>query len=81
MLKAADVVLVMEVPQLIAVIRRFPRVRRRTFLLSSLAPDVPLEIEDPAGKEETAVDACLDHIARALKPVIAIMTDRDRVVA
>src|SRR5438132_4386120 len=74
MLKAADVVLVMEVPQLIAAIRRFSRVRRRTFLLSSLAPDAPLEIEDPAGKEETAVDACLDHIARALKPVIAIMT-------
>jgi protein-tyrosine-phosphatase len=77
MVKTADVVLVMEVSQLIAVARRFFRARRKTFLLSCLAPDVPMEIEDPAGREDAVVDACLDHIARALEPVIAIMTDRD----
>ena len=77
MVKTADVVLVMEVSQRVVVCRRFPEARRKTFLLSGLAPDVPLEIRDPAGKDEAALDMCLDQIARALKPVIAIITDRD----
>jgi protein-tyrosine-phosphatase len=77
MVKAADVVLVMEVSQLVVVSRRFHGARGKTFLLSCLAPDVSLEIRDPAGKGEAALDACLDQIARALKPVIDIVTDRD----
>jgi protein-tyrosine-phosphatase len=81
MVKTADVVLVMEVSQLVVVGRRFPGARRKTFLLSCLAPDVPMEVEDPAGKDEVAVDACLDHIARALKPLIDIITDRDTAAA
>ena len=81
MVKTADVVLVMEVSQLIAMVRRFPRARGKTFLLACLAPEVPMEIADPAGKDDAAIDACLDHIARALKPVIEIMTDRDRTAA
>jgi len=81
MVKTADVVLVMEVSQLIAMVRRFPRARGKIFLLACLAPEVPMEVEDPAGKDDAAVDACLDHIARALKPVIEIMTDRDTAAA
>lgn len=74
MVEAADVVLVMEVSQAVAMTRRFPGARRKTFLLTFLAPELPMEIEDPAGKDDAAVDACLDHIARALKPVIEVMT-------
>lgn len=81
MVKTADVVLVMEVSQLVVVGRRFPGARRKTFLLSCLAPEVPMEIRDPAGKDEAKLDACLDHIARALKPVIEIIIDRDTAAA
>ena len=81
MINTADVVLVMEVSQLVAVARRFFWARRKTFLLSCLAPDVPMEIDDPAGREDAVVDACLDYIARALKPVITIMTDRQTTTA
>ena len=76
MVEMADVVLVMEIAQLVVVARRFRRAHRKTFLLASLATDVPIEIEDPVGKDDAAVDACLDHIERALKPVIEIIADR-----
>jgi len=79
MVAAADVVLVMEVSQAVVVSRRFPRARRKTFLLSCLEPDVPLDIADPAGKDDATTDACLDHIARALKPVIGLMSERSTV--
>ena len=75
MVDTSDVVLVMEVSQLAIVWRRFPGARRKTFLLSGLAPDVPLEIRDPNGKDEPALEACLDQISRALKPVIEIISD------
>jgi protein-tyrosine-phosphatase len=77
MVETADVVLVMEVSQLVVVGRRFPGARRKTFLLSSLAPDVPMEIGDPAGKDEAVLNACLDHIAQAMKPMIEIFIDHD----
>ena len=54
-MKTADVVLVMEVSQLVVVRRRFHGAREKTFLLSSLAPDVALEIRDPVGKDEAAL--------------------------
>jgi len=76
MVKAADVVLVMDISQAVAMTRRFPRARWKTFLLSCLAPEVPVEIKDPDGKDDAAVDTCLDHIAQALKPVIEVMTGR-----
>ena len=76
MVRRADVVLIMELSQAVAVTRRFPRARRKTFLLSCLAPEVPMDIEDPAGKDDATVDACLDHVARALKPVIEILAHR-----
>lgn len=77
MVKAADVVLVMEVSQLVAMTRRFFGDRRKTFLLTCLAPDVPLEIADPAGKDDAVVDSCLDHVARAVRPMIEVLADRD----
>jgi len=81
MVAAADVVFVMEVAQLVEMTRRFPTARRKTFLLTGLAHDAPLEIEDPAGKPDAAVDASLDHIARALKPIIEVFAARDTAAA
>jgi hypothetical protein len=40
-----------------------------------------MEIEDRARKDDAAVDACLDHIARAVKPVIEAMTHRNATAA
>ena len=77
MIDAADVVLVMDVLQLATITRRFPRARRRTFLLTTLAADVPMEIPDPMGKDDATVDACLDHVERAVKPLIGIMAGRE----
>ena len=76
MVTAADVVLVMEVRQIVAMTRRFPGARRKTFLLTCLAADLPMDIADPAGKDDAVVDACLDHVGRAVKPLIALLTDR-----
>jgi len=76
MVDGADVILVMEVSQLVVVWRRFPGARRKTYLLSSLAPDVPLEIPDPAGQGEAAVETCLDQVARAVERMLGIITDR-----
>jgi L-malate glycosyltransferase len=70
---AADVVFVMEVAHLVEMTRRFPAARRKTFLLTSLAPDVARDIEDPAGKPDAEVDACLDHVADALTPLIHVL--------
>jgi len=81
MVRAADVVFVMEVAQLVDMTRRFPSARRKTFLLTCLAPDVPMDIQDPAGKADAEVDACLDHVARALKPLVEIFMRRDGAAA
>ena len=81
MIKAADVVFVMEVSHLVAITRRFFRARRKAFLLTSLAPDVALEIPDPAGKPDPDVDACMDHVSRAVNPLIDILLGPARAVA
>jgi len=81
MLREADVVFVMEVAQLVDMTRRFFTARRKTFLLTSLAPDVPMDIADPAGKPDPEVDACVNHVARALEPVIEIFVRRGGGVA
>jgi low molecular weight protein-tyrosine phosphatase len=77
MMRAADVVFVMEVAQLVAVTRRFPTARGKTFLLTCLAPDVAMDIPDPAGKPDAVVDACLDHVARAVTPIIDVLVRRE----
>jgi protein-tyrosine-phosphatase len=81
MVRDADVVFVMEVAQLVDMTRRFLLARPKTFLLTALAPDVPLSIEDPAGKPDAEVDACLDLVARALKPVLDVVASRDTAAA
>jgi len=77
MMRSADVVFVMEVAHLVAVTRRYPTARRKTFLLTCLAPDVPMDIEDPAGKPDAEVDGCLDLVARAVKQIIDVLGHRE----
>ena len=64
--RAADVVFVMEVAQLVdddAALLQARAARRSCS--RRLAPDVPMDIPDPAGKPDAEVDACLDRVARA----------------
>jgi glycosyltransferase involved in cell wall biosynthesis/protein-tyrosine-phosphatase len=66
----ADLIFVMDVPQLIAMRRRFPSARSKTFLLTCLAADTPLEVRDPVSGGEDLCRASFDHIVRALRPVL-----------
>ncbi len=70
---AADVMFVMEVAHLVEMTRRFFGARGKTFLLTSLAPEVARDIPDPAGKPDDEVDACLDHVKGAVTPLIGAL--------
>ena len=67
---ASDVIFVMDIPQVVAMRNRFPDARGKTCLLTCLAPEVPLEIVDPVNGGEAAFQACYDHIARAVRPIV-----------
>jgi protein-tyrosine phosphatase len=76
MVDAADVIFVMEVAHLVEMTRRFFRARRKTFLLTSLAPGIERDIVDPVDKPDAEVDACLEHLTQALEPLIAACDGR-----
>ncbi len=67
---ASDVIFVMEADHLVAMRKRFPEARAKTFLLTCLAADTPLEIQDPFAGDETEFRACYDHISRAVGPIV-----------
>jgi len=70
----SDVIFVMDVPQLVALKRRFPAARHKTFLLACLASDQPLEIADPVDGAPSVFHRCYEHISQAVKslePVFA----------
>jgi protein-tyrosine-phosphatase len=66
----SDLILVMDIPQLVTLRQRFPDARNRTFLLTCLAPDTPLEVADPVDGDEGMFHRCFEHITRATRPVI-----------
>ena len=70
----SDVIFVMDIPQLLVLRRRFPDARAKTFLLTSLAPETPLEIRDPVDGDESVFHACFDHITRAIRPLASVLT-------
>jgi glycosyltransferase involved in cell wall biosynthesis/protein-tyrosine-phosphatase len=70
----SDVIFVMDIPQLLVLRQRFPEARARTFLLTSLAPETPLEIRDPVDGDESVFHACFDHITRAVRPLAGVLT-------
>jgi protein-tyrosine-phosphatase len=70
---ASDVIFVMDIQQLLALRQRFPEARRKTFLLTSLAPETPMEIRDPVNGDESVFHACFDHITRAVRPLAGVL--------
>ena len=68
--QASDVIFVMDIEQLIAMHARYPEARARTFLLTSLAADAPLEIADPVDGDELRFQLCFDHIYTAVRPIV-----------
>ena len=69
----SDVVLVMDVPQLVVMRRRFPQARGKTFLLTCLAPQCPLEVRDPVDRDEAAFQACFEHIVESVPPIVRLL--------
>src|SRR2546427_512244 len=53
--------------------RRFPEARAKTFLLSCLIADGPLEVRDPVDGDESVFQACFDHISRAVRPIVHLL--------
>ena len=70
---ASDVIFVMDIHQLLALRQRFPEAREKTFLLTSLAPETPMEIGDPVNGDESVFHACFDHITRAVRPLAGVL--------
>lgn len=70
----SDVIFVMDIPQLLVLRQRFPEARAKTFLLTSLAPETPLEIRDPVDGDDGVFQACFDHITRAVRPLAGVLT-------
>ena len=74
----ADVIFVMDVPQLVVMRKRFPEARTKTFLMACLVPDEPLEIADPFDGDESRFQACFDQISQAVRPIIRTLTLSDQ---
>jgi protein-tyrosine-phosphatase len=65
----AGAVFVMDVEQLLAIRRLHPSAFSKTFLLTSLAADTPLEVRDPVAGDAAVFQTCYDHIVRAVQPL------------
>jgi glycosyltransferase involved in cell wall biosynthesis/protein-tyrosine-phosphatase len=70
---ASDVIFVMDVHQLVELRRRFPEARAKSFLLTSLAPDCPLEVHDPLDREASAFRTCYEHISSSVRPIARLL--------
>jgi protein-tyrosine-phosphatase len=71
---ASDLIFVMDIPQLVTIRKRFPEASGKTFLLTSLAPEALMEIEDPFEGGESVFQACFDHISRAVGPIARVLS-------
>jgi protein-tyrosine-phosphatase len=72
---AADVIFVMDLHQLAVMRTRFPEARAKTFLLTCLAPETPLEVRDPVDGDESRFRVCFDHITRAVTPIVRVLSE------
>ena len=75
---SADVIFVMDIYQVVEMRRRFPRDAARTFLLTCLWPEGPLEVRDPYDGDESVFEACFDDITRAVRPIVRIISEARR---
>jgi protein-tyrosine phosphatase len=73
--RSSDVIFVMEVRHLLEMRRRFPDAAAKTFLLTCLAAETPLEIEDPYDGDLSRFEACFDHITRAVHPITRTLSN------
>jgi glycosyltransferase involved in cell wall biosynthesis/protein-tyrosine-phosphatase len=73
---ASDVIFVMDIRQLITMGKRFPEARSKTFLLTCLASDVPLEVADPVDGDEQCFQKCFEHVTRAVHPIVEALCAR-----
>lgn len=67
---ASDIVFVMDLVQLATMRARFPEAVEKTYLLTCLSPGAPLEVRDPVDGDPPVFQACYDHIARAVRPIV-----------
>jgi protein-tyrosine-phosphatase len=72
----SDLIFVMDIPQLVTLRQRFPEAGTRTFLLTCLAPDTPLEVADPVDGNDVVFGGCFEHITRATRPLIRALGAR-----
>jgi len=70
---SADAIFVMDVDQLLTVQRIHPGAAARTFLLTCLAPDTPLEVHDPVDGDAPIFRSCYEHMARAVPPLARVL--------
>jgi glycosyltransferase involved in cell wall biosynthesis/protein-tyrosine-phosphatase len=74
----SDIIFVMDVDQVVTMRRRFVAAADRTFLLTCLAPAIPMEIRDPYDGDAGQFHRCFDQISRAVRPIVqALNTPRD----
>ncbi len=71
----ADVILVMDVFQVVAMRARFPEAGTRTFLLASLCPGARLEIRDPFGGDASRFHECYGDISRAVRAIVDVIAE------
>jgi protein-tyrosine-phosphatase len=73
MVSGADVIFVMDMFQLVAMRKRFPPARGRTFLMAALCRDLPLEIRDPFGADAAAIQECYTCIVRTVSAIVRVI--------
>ncbi len=69
----ADAIFVMDVDQRLAIRRLHAPAAAKTFLLTSLAADTPLEVRDPIDGDASVFQTCYEHISRAVQPLVRVL--------
>jgi protein-tyrosine-phosphatase len=69
----ADAIFVMDVDQRLAIRRLDPAAPAKTFLITSLAADTPLEVRDPIDGDAPVFQTCYEHISRAVQPLVRVL--------
>jgi len=69
----ADAIFVMDVDQQVAIRRQHPFAASKTFLITALAADTPLEVRDPIDGDASVFRTCYEHITRAVQPLARVL--------
>jgi glycosyltransferase involved in cell wall biosynthesis/protein-tyrosine-phosphatase len=71
--READAILVMDVDQHLEVRRLHPSAMSKTFLITSLAADTPLEVRDPVDGDASVFQTCYEHLTCAVQPIVRVL--------